>query len=308
MKFIPAFSPYTQKPTSQTGSARGIGPNATGISLTHLIRGHFEIHTWLLLGAALQAILTFLPFTRKYVVLVVFVILGVKATKQLLMVFGLRKNIYMEGVLKGKWAPLIPNEDGSFDREAKNKTPGGGEICVVHICSRVNHPLGLLAPGFKEVGKYSTKMYLDLEARAEYYGYLGSSSYISSSDRTTLSESLEVIYFKSREHLARFAEEAAHRDGWNWWNKHNKEGKVNHISINHEVFCIPEGKWEAIYINFPPTLLGNTSHPIKDKDGKTKWANPLVDSRKGRLRTQRGRMGLSIGNDYEKYKDDPYEV
>lgn len=46
---------------------------------------------------------------------------------------------------------------------------------------------------------------------------------------------------------------------------------------------------------------------MTDKDGKAGWARPLVDARRGRLRTSNGRMGLSaIGDENEKYGDDPY--
>lgn len=55
--------------------------------------------------------------------------------------------------------------------------------------------------------------------------------------------------------------------------------------------------------------VGATSHWVEDGEGQGigKWMSPLVDARKGQLRTSNGRMGLSAtGDDNEKYGDDPY--
>lgn len=38
-----------------------------------------------------------------------------------------------------------------------------------------------------------------------------------------------------------------------------------------------------------------------------KWISPLVNARKGKLRTMMGRMGSGTGAENEKYGLDPYE-
>ncbi|KAI9734345.1 MAG: hypothetical protein M1834_002451 [Cirrosporium novae-zelandiae] len=298
MAFTPAFpNAVSKRPRSQfAGKARG----------GQLLRDHFETGTWVLFGAALQSILTLLPITRKYAVVVVFFILGVKMLNQLLMVVGLKRNTYMDGVLDGKWAPVIPSEeDGGFGGDQEDVSPCG-ECIPDPLFHHDESPLGILAPGAKELNDYSESMYRELDNRAEYFGFLGASTNINTSDRSTLSEMVVILYFRSLEYLAKFANEEAHREGWNWWNKVSAAGKVNHIGISHEVYSVPNGNWEGIYINFKPTGLGATSHLVKDKDGEKKWTSPLVDARRGRLRTENGRMGLSMGHDYEKYNNDPY--
>jgi hypothetical protein len=37
-----------------------------------------------------------------------------------------------------------------------------------------------------------------------------------------------------------------------------------------------------------------------------KWVHPIIDARKGRLRSSAGRMGKDEGDGNEKYGDDPY--
>lgn len=55
------------------------------------------------------------------------------------------------------------------------------------------------------------------------------------------------------------------------------------------------------------TFAGATAHLVKDENGKDTWVNPLVDARRGRLRTSHGRMGISqTGDENNKYGDDPY--
>lgn len=65
-------------------------------------------------------------------------------------------------------------------------------------------------------------------------------------------------------------------------------------------------------MNCEPTGLGATSYLKKgDKlvNGVVaeKWISPLVNARKGKLRTMMGRMGSGTGAENEKYGLDPYE-
>lgn len=44
-------------------------------------------------------------------------------------------------------------------------------------------------------------------------------------------------------------------------------------------------------------LSGTTSHPIKAENDNIEWVDPLVDARKGRVRTSAGRMSVDEAED-----------
>jgi len=94
-----------------------------------------------------------------------------------------------------------------------------------------------------------------------------------------------------------------HREGWNWWNK--TVTKHPHISIWHEVYSVPKGRWETIYANSHPTGLGATSFKTmaKGEEGKELWTRPLVDATRGLLRTSKGRMSQSNATEHDAYSD-----
>lgn len=54
----------------------------------------------------------------------------------------------------------------------------------------------------------------------------------------------------------KFAHGEVHRAGWDWWLKMNKEGKVDEVSIGHEIYEVDAGKWENIKFNAPPSDFG----------------------------------------------------
>lgn len=65
----------------------------------------------------------------------------------------------------------------------------------------------------------------------------------------------------------------------------------------HEVYEADAGMWEGVYVNFQPTLLGNTTFlkrggTMVGGEVKEEWVRPLLDANKGVLRTSRGRRGL----------------
>jgi hypothetical protein len=166
--------------------------------------------------------------------------------------------------------------------------------------------MGALAPGYKQLGDYFTKMVKDVERNAEKYTYLGSSDWIANAERPTGNEVMTVMYFKTSEGLHAYAHGELHREVWNWWNK--TFASHTHISIWHELFVAPKGAWETIYVNTRPLLMGATTYPIKTKDGGTKWVSPVVDASRGVLKSSRGRMTMTDGKDNEKYGNDPYDM
>ena len=65
----------------------------------------------------------------------------------------------------------------------------------------------------------------------------------------------------------------------------------------HEVYEADRGMWESVYVNFQPTLLGNTTFLKREGkmaggEVKEEWISPLLDASKGRLRTSNGRRDL----------------
>jgi len=52
--------------------------------------------------------------------------------------------------------------------------------------------------------------------------------------------------------------------------------------------------------------LAASTVPVKDDSG-TRWFSTVVDARTGPLKSSKGRMTLSEGNDNDKYDDDPYK-
>jgi hypothetical protein len=63
---------------------------------------------------------------------------------------------------------------------------------------RLSSPLGLLAPGFKELGDYFTSMNRDIEKRSEEYGLLGNSNWIGM-ERDSSNDLMTVMYFRDSE-------------------------------------------------------------------------------------------------------------
>ena len=60
-----------------------------------------------------------------------------------------------------------------------------------------------------------------------------------------------VQYWRSFEHLDRFARDPAslHLPAWRWFNRVMK-GSVD-VGIWHETYLVPAGRYEAIYGNMP---------------------------------------------------------
>ncbi|EHK99802.1 putative Adenylosuccinate synthetase [Glarea lozoyensis 74030] len=66
---------------------------------------------------------------------------------------------------------------------------------------------------------------------------------------------MSVLYFADLSGLHRYAHTSkAHRAGWEWWAQSGSD--VDMVSIGHEVYDVPEGKWETIYGNSKPFGFG----------------------------------------------------
>jgi hypothetical protein len=80
----------------------------------------------------------------------------------------------------------------------------------------------------------------------------------------------------------------------------------------HEVFEAPKGMYEAVYINFQPTLLGATTYlkrgdKLEGGNVPDQWVGSLLDANRGRMRTSVGRRGQkSADADKDKFGKNYY--
>lgn len=70
------------------------------------------------------------------------------------------------------------------------------------------------------------------------------------------------------------------------------EKSLDDLAISHEIYDVPEGGWETIYVNYKPSNFAATSHLIEEKGGRKGWACPIVRGDHRALRTSKGRMGF----------------
>jgi hypothetical protein len=77
------------------------------------------LSSWLAVGACVNTLL-FLAIGRLAFILP-FVLLAARFGDALLMVWGFKKNPYMDGVLLSKFSAQLPNEDGTFGPKPANE-------------------------------------------------------------------------------------------------------------------------------------------------------------------------------------------
>lgn len=252
------------------------------------IRSQLSIADWLLIGCGLQALLVLIsPLPLLYSLTPTFALGTFKILRTLAMIFGLITNTHMKGVRIGRQTAIFPNPEGGFDRP-KGESVGGKGMCIILLSSKCNHPLGMYYPPYIKLAEYFIKMAKDLEKNAVQYGFLGYSQY-EGCEVYTKPIGMNIMYFKSLEYLHQWANTSeTHRAGWDWWNAGIKD--FDNITIAHEVYSIPEGGFENIFINSSPYDFAATSHAIKAAGGEQHFVCPLVDANKG-FRSSNARMG-----------------
>ncbi|KAF2182326.1 hypothetical protein K469DRAFT_740277 [Zopfia rhizophila CBS 207.26] len=254
-------------------------------NIQNLIRDQFSLKTWLLLGAAAQSILLLLPLRPTYNIAPAFLLLTLQLVDSVLVTLGWKRNIMIDGTIGRRVSALQP--DHKFD--PKNPNFANGKIAVLHLGFRINHPLGILAPGARDIAAHFMAMMKELNKSASTNGFLGHESYHNTS-RTSKSELLQVMYFRSLSDIDAFAHGPVHREGWNWWNATVKQHR--HLGISHEVFEALRGKWENVYVNYHETGMGAMRWPVVDGEGKEGWVGGLVEAGRGALVTHKGRIAV----------------
>jgi hypothetical protein len=237
-----------------------------------VFKDQFTFPTLLAIGSALNLLL-YLGIGRSAFLLAP-VYLAIRLVDTILQTCGYSHNALIDEVVPTKVSAQYPSADGKFGSKAAD-----GSVCVFMIGARVNHPLGIFAPGFKKLADYFEEMTRDVEKHADEHDFLGSQHWISDGQRETSNEIMAVMYFKTLEGLHKYAHGPLHREGWNWWNQNL--AKHGHIGIWHEVFVAPKGAWETIYINSQPVGFGATHFPVKTESG-VEWRNSLVDATRGK--------------------------
>lgn len=309
MEHVPLLKPLPQRPVSQQVLSAKKTEWGLPVNLIALVRDQLTVSSWLAVGACFQCLL-FLAAGRIAFV-PAFLLLFYRIVDAALITNGVKANPALEGVVFNKFAPHFPDAEGKYRGKTANR-----DIVVFHIGARCNHPMGMFAPGNKELGDFFTEMCKDAEKRSEDYGLMGMTQYSVLGETSTNSEVMTVMFFENTEGLHKFAHDPLHREGWNWWNRNL--AKFKHLSIWHEVFRVPAGNWEGIYVNSHPRGLAATTVPLtleKDNDaldvkaGERAYYYPIVDARRGPLKTSAGRMSAtgSDAKEHEKYNDDPYE-
>lgn len=269
-----------------------------------ILQYNFSIYTWMLVGASLQALAVFLFSRGYYVLLISTVLLLLKLANSLLQVYGITKNPYLEGVIPGRTAALLPDDETSGEL----KTASSKKVVVLHLGAKSNHPFGFFAPQFGKVGEWLEKMNNEMDL-GNVKGFLGQTTF-HRMDAKGAPEVNLISYWESIEDLWAYAHSGSHREAWQWWERTIKDN--GYVGINHEIFEADAQHWENIYVNFQPTMMGATTHLVRG--GKTaegvvedKWISSLVDARRGPLAKSSGRMGRPItGYDQNRVAKDEY--
>ena len=209
------------------------------------MRDQFSIVTWLSFGAVLQAAAyALLPYRNIVTILPVVLFLGYKAAYTACVATGLVPNPRMKTVIPGRVTPVYPDEKGVQSKAADT------EMCAILLGVISNHPLGMLGPGFKEVGVKFDNMISQMADDATRYGYLGHSSWLNASDNATSSEFLTIVYFENEHYMHEYAHGPMHSETMAWWRQVVQD--IPHVGISHEAFSCPKQNWEGVYINYPP--------------------------------------------------------
>ncbi|KAK7964108.1 hypothetical protein PG996_008200 [Apiospora saccharicola] len=291
MQFSPMLKAYAWPSRSQRSS------NGPEILEHSLIRDSFTISTWLAMGAAAQCLLAAcLPL--QYALLPAPALLLCRLVKTVLMTAGLVKHDFDEGVIRGKYTAQVPGPNGTLPT-----SPSENGVCLLMLAARTNHPMGAFSPGFKKLGTQLEKMRAALEddkAYGDRYGFLCQTTFLVANERRTGSQLMMMCYFRSVDGIHAFAHGPLHREAWTWWYDITK--KYPHLSIQHELYNVPPGHWENIYVNAHPSGLAIDA-PVRCERG---WTRPLFDARKLSLKTTMGRLGRSDGTDNDKYGPEPY--
>ncbi|KAF7545569.1 hypothetical protein G7Z17_g9057 [Cylindrodendrum hubeiense] len=272
----PEFRPklaLTSEPRTFQPATESIGVLSDGLKL----------HTTILIGALIQIPLCAILPIRYAIVPALSLLLNSVITT----VLQARKpelNKFMKQVVPGRATAQIPSTSTASQGRFSSQ-PAEASIVVFNVGSQFNHPLGVLAPGVKELGNHFATLKRDILNRREEIGLLGVSTFLADEQESNNTNML-TCYFRDVESLHRWALGPMHREAWGWLNSK----KYSHIGVFHETFCVPAKAYETIYINCRPVLLGRAAVEMSTKGPEPEWANCLMNADTPLLKTQYSRL------------------
>lgn len=253
-------------------------PSKSGRSF--MLKDCFKPQVTIAIGSFIQAALcAILPFRWAIVPSAAILLNSIITT--LIQVRSTKPSEYNEAIIPGRVTAQLPFSSGTFGSK-----PSANSVVVFHLGFQINHPLGLAAPGMKEIGENFTAILKDLESNRDEYGLLTSSSW-RGDERNSNNTLLNIYYFRDMEGLQCFAHGEIHRKVWDYMNK----TKPKHIGIFHETYSVPARAYENIYVNCHPVLMGRASvrtTPAGEEDER--WTNALVSADVPAMKTQYARM------------------
>lgn len=124
---------------------------------------NLSVSSIMLLGALFQTILFLLPISKLLTLTPAITVLLYRLISAYAVSYGYLPNPYLKNAIIGKTAVQFPDLDGKFGE------PGSQKITIFLLGAKSNHPLGILAPDFRQVSIYMGEMLteLDGEARSE---------------------------------------------------------------------------------------------------------------------------------------------
>ncbi|KAE8374535.1 hypothetical protein BDV26DRAFT_300191 [Aspergillus bertholletiae] len=298
--FKPLLSPFyiPKEPTNSRGISH-LPRSRPSISVA--IRDNFTLSTWLLLGGILQGLAVML--FGIYALIPTILILLYRTTDHLLMAANVTRNRYMDDVVRTKFSAQAPDANGAFGKELASES-----IVIFHLGARSNHPFGLLAPGFSEVNRRVVAMNREMSSDPVKYGLLGTSTWLKQDDPAN-NEIMGIYYLRDYDALHRFAHGSIHVEAMRWWAEIVKDHP--HITIYHETYIVPKGKWENIYINSKLTGMGDTWFPVVEEgngeDDVLKFVRPIVHARHPALRSASRRLAMNQLEGNEKGENELYD-
>ncbi|RMZ88911.1 hypothetical protein DV736_g3871, partial [Chaetothyriales sp. CBS 134916] len=233
------------------------------------LRNNFSLSTWLLIAAVLATLLSSI-IPKAFIVAPALILLVSRFSWTAAVAAGLLPNPYLKGAIHVRTSIFSPNAKDLFDR-------------FTNMVKKLDETLS--SP-----------------ATAAQSGYLGGASF-ERRDINGCFETVFISYWRSAEDIHNWAYGPVHREAWEWWNRLTMQ-ESKHIGINHEIFVAGKGDWETVYINHQPTLLGATTYlkQTKDHGGKGfEYISPLIEARRGLLRTSAGRLGKAAESLSEKH-------
>ncbi|KAI1485312.1 hypothetical protein F5X96DRAFT_660501 [Biscogniauxia mediterranea] len=266
------------------------------------IKDYFQLSTWLCIGGLVEALAVSFLGPRALIPLALLLLF--RTVDHLAMALGITHNRYMDGAILTKWGVQIPHADGTIGPK-----PADESVLVFFVGGQINHPLGILAPGCAENQKYFNKVTDALQNYYDKRGLLGFTQWQGTTEHAG-NMSMLIMYWKDVESLHNYAHGPEHMAGLRWWTSVSK--KYPHLSVFHETFVAPKGQFENIYLNCKPFGFGNITVPLRKpaKDGEEpelEWVRPVVESKKGPLRTFARRIMREDLTKHEKDDNDLWD-